>query len=67
MKKLKKCPFCKRKVRWCSDNPKEPHDCDQIYCNSCKINFDSYHKTVKNASNFKQAKKAMAKLWNRRK
>lgn len=63
---LKPCPFCGGNVMWCSDDPEDPHDCDQITCDNCGMQFDSYNEKVKNTDSFDDAKKEVAKLWNQR-
>lgn len=64
--KLLPCPFCGGKARWCGDDPKEPHDCDQIVCTECEMQFNSYHETVKAGDTLEKARVAMSKLWNNR-
>lgn len=60
------CPFCGGEVRWCGEDPKEPHGCDQISCPTCEINIDCHSDSVSNAGDFEMAKPAMAQVWNRR-
>lgn len=65
--KLKKsCPFCNSKVRWCGFNQEDPeddHDCDQIHCDNCGIQFVD---ETSNKSTLNTARKAIAKKWERR-
>jgi len=60
------CPFCGGKVRWCGDDPENPHDCHHINCPDCEYNFDLNNDQVQYACNLDSAKLEVTRVWNKR-
>jgi hypothetical protein len=67
MIKLKNCPFCGREVHWCGEYPgDEAHECHQISCPGCSIQFDVDDKEAKDAETLEGLREVVAETWNRR-
>lgn len=67
--KLKPCPFCGSKVRWCgehNENEEDNHDCHYIVCDNCNVQFVSNYIDSNKNEIMEELRKAAVEFWNMR-
>ncbi len=68
MSELKPC-LCGSEVRWCGEHNADPddnHECHQIHCDNCGIQFDVDNFETKDAESITELSIIIAKAWNTR-
>lgn len=65
---LNKCKFCGSEPRWCGQdnkNPEDDHDCHQIHCDSCGVQFDVDCDSTNIPETLEGVREYVAMIWNR--
>lgn len=66
MNELKPCPFCGGPVRWCGNDPNEPHACHQIICEACSVSINFQGAKIHLEPDLDEVKRLSAQAWNKR-
>lgn len=63
---LNECPFCGHLPRWCGTGKDAPHDCHQITCDGCGVQFDINSQAATKAETLEELKEVAKAAWNQR-
>jgi len=73
IEELKPCFSCGSEAVWCGsriilddDDMDWKHDCHQIRCTKCGIQFDANNKVTQTVDTMPALREEMARLWNKR-